>query len=44
MQTYYVTTRGVTVICHEKDSVLEWVKFILDKGWVPNIEKVEQAA
>lgn len=38
-ETYYITAQGVTVICHERDNVLEWVDFITTKGWVPTVEK-----
>lgn len=40
LETYFVTTGGVTVICHDKDNVLEWVEFILGKGLVPNVERM----
>lgn len=39
MESYYISAAGVTIICHDKDNVLEWVEFILDKGLVPTVEK-----
>lgn len=39
MDSFYITAQGVTIVCHERDNVLEWVQFILDKGWAPKIEK-----
>lgn len=38
-EIFYVNAAGVTLICHSKDNVLEWVEFILDKGWAPTVEK-----
>jgi len=39
METYFVSANGVTVICHDRDNVLEWVNFIIDRGMAPTVER-----
>jgi hypothetical protein len=38
---YYVTAGGVTVECYDKDNVLEWVNYMLDKGLAPTVDRVQ---
>lgn len=44
IEVYYIAVDGVGIQCTDKESVLEWMKFALDKGLAPVVTKVKQAA
>ena len=39
MESYKVSANGVTLVCYNKDNVLEWIEWIVDRGMVPTIER-----
>jgi hypothetical protein len=40
METYHIRMCGVLLIAYDKQSVLNWIKYSIEKGIVPSIERV----
>lgn len=44
-ETYYINAKGVTVIVHSRDSVIDWINWIVANGGAPTVTKqMEKAA
>lgn len=39
IETWTIKASGVTIIIYNRDNVLEWIDYILDRGMTPVIEK-----
>jgi len=40
-QSWYVVSGNFRILCHTKESVMEWIQYVIDQGGAPVVEPAE---